>query len=37
MNAAQRSSRTVSMAGFELTARDAVIGQSGSCCRRYRR
>lgn len=30
MNAAQRSSRTVSMAGFELTARDAVIGQSGT-------
>lgn len=30
MNAAQRSSRTVNMAGFELTARDAVIGQSGT-------
>lgn len=30
MSAAQRSSRTVSMAGFELTARDAVIGQSGT-------
>lgn len=30
MNAAQRSSRTVSMAGFELTAGDAVIGQSGT-------
>lgn len=30
MNAAQRSSRTVSMAGFGLTARDAVIGQSGT-------
>ena len=30
MSAAQRSSRTVGMAGFELTARDAVIGQSGT-------
>lgn len=30
MNAAQRNSRTVSMAGFGLTARDAVIGRSGT-------